>query len=126
MELAVPSIPLAFEVTFSASGLPVAMSVYDVTDINAPILVQGPTAMVNTVGATYTGAFTGANAKNYLIFKAVYTDGTFDVLDPAYSQGTETIVVSDPGGGGGSSSSAGCQLVGIIQSTPTLIGLIEC
>lgn len=48
--------------------------------------------MVSVVGNTYVKSFTAIAAKSYLIFKAVYTDGTFTTLSPDYSQGTETIL----------------------------------
>lgn len=91
----VPSgIPISFEVTFDSPTLPVAMSVYDDSGAS-PALVSGPTAMSLVVGNTFRGKFTGAAGKPYVIFKAVYTDGTFTSLDSDYSAGTETIIAED-------------------------------
>lgn len=84
---------LSFDVTYDSPGLPVAMSVYDIT--GSPILVSGPDAMTNVVGNTYTGKFTGDDAKEYLIYKAVYTDGTFTTLSSDYSQSSETVRSDD-------------------------------
>lgn len=124
MELALPNIKLVFEVTFDSPDLDVGMSVYD-TSGSSPVLVSGPTAMMNVVGNTYYGSFIGVNNKSYVIYKAVYTDNTFETLDGNYSQGTESIVVETPGGGGGGSSSS-CEVIGVIVPNNTLIGLIDC
>lgn len=100
MNIAPIGIPLFFDVTFDEPGLPVAMSVYNMT--GTPTLVQGPTAMVNAADNTYTGSFQSSlPGVSYLIIKAVYTDGTFATLSPNYSQGTETIVMQNIAGGGG-------------------------
>jgi hypothetical protein len=122
VELAISNVSLAFEVTYSAPSLPVAMSVYDTTS-GSPTLVTGPTAMLNVVVNTYVGYFTAENNKSYLIFKAVYTDESFATLDESYGQGSETIVVDDQGGS--SSSDSSCVLVGFIQNNP-LVGYVEC
>lgn len=125
MELALPGIPLTFEVTFDSPALDAAISVFDVTNLAAPVLVTGPTAMHNTVANTYCGQFTGLNNKSYLILKAVYTDGTFATLDPSYSQGTETIVVESFGSGGGGGGGSN-NLIGYVQSGLVLVGVIQC
>lgn len=85
---------LSFEVTLDAPSLPVAMSVYDDSG-PTPVLVQGPTAMTNVFSNTYRGKFTGQNGKQYLILKAVYTDGTFATLDVNYMQGSESLRTDD-------------------------------
>lgn len=107
MEFALPNISLTFEVTFSNPSLPAAMSVYDTTGMS-PVLVSGPTAMPNIVGNTYYGKFTASNNKSYVILKAVYTDDTFETLDPNYSQGSESIVVTNEG------IVSSCQLIGVL------------
>lgn len=87
----VPSgIILPYEATFDLPGLFAAMTVYDLT-VNPAVIVAGPAAMENTTGATYVGKFTAQPGKAYLIYKAIYTDGTFVTLDPNYSQSSETI-----------------------------------
>lgn len=123
MEIAPAGVPLTFEVTFSSTGLPVAMSVYDTTG-EAPVKVAGPTAMGSVVGNTYYGQFTAGNNKSYVIFKAVYTDETFATLDTSYSQSSESIVVDDQGGSSGGGS--GCQLVGYVLENLVLTGIVEC
>lgn len=130
MELVPAGVPLAFEVTFDRDDLDVAMSVYDVTGVS-PVLVQGPTAMQLVVGNTYKGVFTPEAGKNYLVLKAVYLSNTFAALDPDYSQGSETMraeYVNLP--------TSACEITGFIESnneiigmldtTPTLIGVVEC
>lgn len=90
MNLALAGRPASFDVTFDAAGLNVAMSVFDDSG-PTPVLVQGPLAMGSVIGYTYRGKFTPVSGKSYIIYKAVYTDGTFTTLHPDYSQGTETI-----------------------------------
>lgn len=84
----------SFEVTYDLPGLDVAMSVFDVSA--SPVLVSGPAAMANVVGSTYYGKFTPLANKQYVIHKAVYTDGSFSTLSPDYSQASESIV-AEPG-----------------------------
>ena len=123
MELAPSGVQLTFEVTYPTSRLPVAMSVYDTTG-DTPILVQGPTAMLNVSDTnTYIGNFTAQDNSTYLILKAVYTDDSFEYFNNDYSQGSETIVTSDSGGGGSSTSL--CPLVGYIMPFNTVVGFIE-
>jgi hypothetical protein len=93
LELVPSGVSLPFEVTYSNPGLPVALSVFDITG-GQQTLVSGPTAMVNVVDNTYVGYWTALAGHSYLIFKAVYTDTTFDQIDITYSQGTETIQAS--------------------------------
>lgn len=113
MELAPIGVPLTFEVTFDSPSLHVGMSVYDNSGAS-PALVQGPAAMGSVVGNTYQGKFTAPSAKPYIIFKAVYTDSGLTMLDPNYSQGSESIIAqassSNP-----TSNSTGCTVVGFIQ-----------
>lgn len=91
MELVPAGIPLSFEVTYDVPGLNVAMSVYDDSGAS-PVLLLSPFAMALVHGSTYRGKFTPVAGKNYIIIKAVYTDGTFAELDPDYSQGSESCV----------------------------------
>ena len=124
MEIAPAGIQLTFEVTFSDSDLPVAMSVYDVTG-DSPDLVQGPTAMTNISGTnTYTGTFTPSLGESYVIVKGVYTDDTYTALDPDYAQGSESIIALNQGDGGSISTS--CAVIGIVEPNPTIIGIVQC
>lgn len=124
MELAPADVPLSFEVTFDSPSLHVAMSVYNDTGAN-PVLAFGPVAMQNVVGNTYRAKFTGTLGQNYIIFKAVYTDGTFNTLSQDYSQGSESIVCqfnSLPP----TSNSDGCEIVGLIDLQNAVVGIVEC
>lgn len=122
MELAPSNVPLSFEVTFDNPSLHVAMSVYDDSGVT-PTLISGPLPMLNVVGNTYRAKFTGASGKNYIIFKAVYTDNSFTTLSPDYSQGSESIVVQDitPSGPGNVQG----QVIGLVTDN-TVIGLVNC
>lgn len=123
MEQAPAGIPIAFEVTYQAPDLDVAMSVYDVT--GSPTLVQGPTALTNIAGTnTYVGDFTPDDNKNYLIIKAVYTDNTFTTVDNSFAQGSETITTQAGNGGGGANNSS-CELVGQILNNNPVVGYVE-
>src|SRR5271166_4586886 len=122
MELAPAGIPLSFEVTFDVPGLPVAMSVYDDSGAS-PVLVSGPIAMANVVNATYRGKFTGLAGKNYIVFKAVYTDGTFATLSSNYAQGSESIVCQNMPG---ISGPGGCNVVGFVSNNCPVIGPVNC
>jgi hypothetical protein len=123
MELAPADVPLPFEVTFDANNLFVAMSVYETTN-SMPTLVQGPQAMNVVIGNTYIDKFTGSAGRSYLIFKAVYTDGTFTVLDDNYSQGSETIVCQDIGGGG--SGGGDVSIIGLVDEQNPVVGIVNC
>ena len=83
-------IELPFEVTFDSSSLNVGLSVYDVT--SSPVLIAGPTAMVNVVGNTYLGKFTPQFGKRYLVTKNVYTDNLLNVLNTDYANMSEAFV----------------------------------
>lgn len=88
MQIAPPS-SLAFEVTFDSDALDVGMTVYDVT--GDPGLVLATFAMANIYGNSYVALFTPLPGHNYLIHKAVYTDGTLATIDTDYGQSSETI-----------------------------------
>lgn len=96
MNIIPAAVEVSFEVTFDQPGLPVAMSVYDDSGVS-PILVQGPSAMLNVVQNTYRGKFTGTLGKVYLVVKAVYDDGTFAVIDTDFPQGSETVYAGSVG-----------------------------
>ena len=125
MELAPAAVDLTFEVTYDNPSLNVGMSVYNTTT-GTPVLVSGPTAMVNVVGNTYIGFFNAAVEQTYLIYKAVYTDGTLTVLSTNYSAGTESIVAEDIGGGSGGGGGGTGAVIGIVEPTQTVIGIVQC
>ncbi len=83
----------SFEVTFDP-GLFVAMTIYNDSGAS-PAVVIGPTAMLNVVGGMYRGKFTPNANTNYLVYKAVYTDGTFTTLSPDYNTGSESFRAID-------------------------------
>jgi hypothetical protein len=88
----VPSgVRLNFEATWDAPGLPAAMTVFDDSGVS-PVVVQGPTAMLNVISNSYRGFFTPTDGKTYFVFKAIYTDGTFTALDSVHPASTETFI----------------------------------
>lgn len=125
MELAPAGVTCSFEVTFDSGELNVAMSVYDTTTGSA-ILISGPTAMINIPGTnTYWKSFTPTVQRSYIIFKAVYTDDTFETLDTDYSQGSESIIAEDIGASP-SGNSGGCNIVGLVIPNDPIVGLVVC
>ena len=123
MELAPQGAVCSFEVTYDSPSLHVGMSVYDDSGLT-PVLVQGPTAMLNVVGNTYRAKFTPPAERPYIIFKAVYTDVDLTTLSPDYSQASESIVgqvFSSP-----TSNSTGCNVVGLIDPNNDVVGVIQC
>lgn len=119
MELAPAGVPLSFEVTFDQPGLHVAMSVYDDSGVS-PVLLLSPFAMTLVHGNTYRGKFTGEHGKNYIVIKAVYTDGTFMTLSPDYSQGSESVVARDL------NPITPQPVVGVIENLGAVVGVVEC
>ncbi len=123
MELVPAGVALSFEVTFDQPSLPVAMTVYDDSGAN-PVLLLSPFPMRLVYGNTYRAKFTPADGKSYILIKGVYTDGTFTDLDPSYSQGSESIyaqyINGQPGGG------TSCDVVGIVDETDAVIGVVDC
>lgn len=124
MELAPAGVNLTFEVTFDLPNLNVAMSVYD-TSGGSATLVSGPAAMLDVVGNTYYGKFLPTQGHTYVIYKAVYTDGTFATADPNYAAGTESIIAENISGGGGGGAPTGA-VIGFVIPNPTVIGIVEC
>lgn len=124
MEFAPANESLTFEVTFDQPDLDVGMSVYDDSG-SSPFLILGPIAMAHVVANTYRAKFTAQDSKSYIIFKAVYTDDTFDTLDTDYAQGTESIRAELLGGGGGGNTGCG-DIIGLVENDVEIIGLVNC
>jgi hypothetical protein len=113
--------------------LVVGGAVYDVTIPTAPVLVT-IVQMTGTGNGAYSGSFQGLQGKNYSVQSSVYIDNTWAVVNPVFPPGAEDFQcasVSSSGGGGG----GGCEivgfitnnnLIGLIQPSPTLVGLVEC
>lgn len=80
-----------------SSSLFVAMKVYDVT--STPTLVGSAIPMTHVFGGTYVGSFTPTAAHQYVVNKAVYTDGSYTTLDPTRSPGSESFLASSAAGG---------------------------
>lgn len=118
MEIAPAGVPLTFEATFDADDLFVAMSVFDDSG-EEPVQVLAPTAMDLVVGNTYRAKFT-AESKNYIILKAVYTNGSFTTLDPTYPQQSESIVAEYL------NSSSGGPILGFVDNLNPVVGLVNC
>lgn len=123
MQLVPAGVQLSFDVTFESADLDVGMVVYDTTGVS-PIQVMAPTAMHWVYGNTYVGKFIPSAQKNYLVVKSVYTDGTLTDLDPDYSAGSETIVAEELGSFGQINN--GCSIVGIVDTDPEIVGIVEC
>lgn len=121
MELAPAGVSLSFEVTYDRNDLNVGMSVYD-DQGSSPVLVQGPTTMLNVVGNTYRAKFSAVAGKSYIIFKAVYTSNSLATIDSNYSQGSESIKAEDING----SSGGGCAVTGVIGVNETVVGFVTC
>lgn len=121
MEL-VPAATLSFEVTYDSPSLFVGMLVYDDTGSN-PVLVQGPTPMLNVVGNTYRAKFTPLEGRSYIIVKQVYTDNTYTVVSSAYAAGSESIIAENLSGGG---SAGGCSIVGYVNQSQSIVGYVNC
>lgn len=100
------------------TGLDVMGSVYDET-LQA-IVAQIP--MKHVLNGMYTGSFQGVQGRNYSVQSSVYTDTTYQFINPAFPPGGESFqvaqIASSGGGGGGSPA-----LVGIISATK-LIGVV--
>lgn len=122
MELAPGGVVLSCEVTFDQNDLHVGMSVYDDTGAD-PVLILGPFAMDLVAINTYRGKFTGVVGHNYIVIKAVYTDIGLTMIDTNYSQGSESIVAQSLSGG---STSTGCEVVGLVDNNPAVVGYVVC
>lgn len=120
MELVPAGIALSFESTFNDPTLSVALVAYDTTGVT-PVLIAGPTEMDLVYGNTYSGKFTPLAGRSYVIVKSVYTDGTFTVLDPTFSAGSESIFAENIPTTTG--STAGNNVVGIVD-TPSPDGVL--
>lgn len=88
-------VELSIEVTLDSPGLDVGLSVYDVTT-GTPSLVGSVVAMANITGThSYFAQFTPVSGKQYVVHKAVYTDGTLTTIDVGYGQASESLVCKD-------------------------------
>lgn len=118
----VPGIALPYEVNFGVQGLLyVAMTVFDESG-PSPVLVQGPSPMLNTAGGMYRAKFTATAGKSYSILKTVYTDGTYTVRDDDYAEGSETIYgKADPA----AAQLAITDLTGVVSDIDELTGTVE-
>lgn len=132
-QLLSPGSPVAFEVAYGVSALPVAMSVYNVTG-GGSVLVSGPAAMTETYDGAYRGYFTPLNGQIYHIVKAVYTDGTFTTLSNSYNPGSETVQAVTVGGGGGTIVPPGpsialtisANVIDLFVSTKQIVLALDC
>lgn len=70
----------------------VALSVYDDTGLT-PVLLLSPTAMNQVTSNAYSGKFTPAAGKLYVVFMAVYTDATFTTLDNSFKTAEQAVPV---------------------------------
>lgn len=78
-------VPVNFTATFDDANPDfVAMSVYDDSG-SEPVLLLSPFAMASVRSNVYRGKFTPEAGKLYVVFMAVYTDGTFGTLDTDFT-----------------------------------------
>lgn len=71
----------------------VALSVYDDSG-DAPVLLLSPVQMKQVKDNVFSGKFTPAAGKLYVVFMAVYTDATFGTLDPAFKTAEQSVPVT--------------------------------
>lgn len=91
--IAVDGQQIPIEVSFDPGLLFVAMKVRDVTAGYPGTLVGSAVPMVEFDTGSYGASFTGTAGKNYVLSKAVYTDGTYATRDPNYSPGSDSVQV---------------------------------
>ena len=70
-----------------ASNLFVAGSVYDVTSGTPSFIGQVP--MSHTINGAYYGTFQGTPGKTYLVITVVFTNSSYNVINPLYAPGAE-------------------------------------
>jgi len=110
--------PSLFAVTFDTENY-VGLQIFKDGDP-----VGSPIPMDLIYNFTYQAEFTPTEEGNYLAVKSVYTDVALTTLDTTQLPGSETFLASDssPSGGGGGSF---CEIIGLIDVSPTVIGIIE-
>jgi hypothetical protein len=114
------------------TDLDVAGIVYDVTIPATPVKVA-TVPMYATLNGAYSGSFQGVQGKNYSVQSSVYTDNTYEFINPAFPPGAEDFQCAPIAGSGGGGES--CEVVGYIQNNSvvgciesgnTVVGYIEC
>lgn len=112
------NVPALFAVTFDTENY-VGLQIFkDGEEVGDPI----PMELIYNF--TYQAEFTPTEEGNYLVVKSVYVDEALTTLDLTQLPGSETFRASDSGGGGGGGSS-GCDLIGLIEESEELVGIIE-
>jgi hypothetical protein len=92
--IAPAGVPVSLIALFDgANPARVAMSLYDDSGAS-PSLISGPLLMTPVVGNAYRSKVTFANGKTYIAFMGVYTDGTFTVLDPSFTDQEQAFSIS--------------------------------
>lgn len=80
----------SFEVTFDDDSLFVGFTFFDDSDVS-PVQVGPVISGYNFKGNSYRAKFTPTEEKQYLVHKAVYTDGTLTVIDIDEPQGSDAF-----------------------------------
>ncbi len=101
-------VPVTVGTASNSPSLSVGLTIFDVSGVS-PVLVSGPTLMANLVGNSYFGKFTPLNAKQYIAFIAVYTDGTLMTIDPAYEQQVQSF-----------------EAMNWLPSVSDVVGMVDC
>lgn len=121
--------PFAFNYTAydMATGLFVRAAVYDLTT-GTPVFVQN-VVMAEAALGSYNGLFTGLPGRVYAIISAVYTDGTYAVLDTNRAPATETVQslsIIPTGGNPTANLITPDVLRGSLVDPPVLVGQFLC
>jgi hypothetical protein len=93
-------IPYEYSAGDGATGLFIAMKIYNVTT-GTPVLFGSAITMTHVFGGTYFGRVTfpaNSTKQTYLVQKSVYTDATYSTILTvsgvnAYGPGSETVDV---------------------------------
>lgn len=117
MEYAPAGVPLSFSTSLDSPSLSVGMTVYDDSG-SSPVVQVATFAMTYVALNTYRGKFTALAGKNYIIVKAVYTDGTFTTLNNSYVPESETIVAQD--------FNTSQPVIGLVSDPNPVVGLVNC
>lgn len=111
----------SMEATWGTTGLFARADVYDNTT-GVPSLV-GTFPMAEVVPGTYFASMVPIASRSYLAVKRVYTDNTYEELDPDYAASSEAFQCVDLSSNSGSQPVLG-RIVGVVSSN-RVIGVVR-